>query len=721
MNVIKLLQRYLRLPKFFVTMIPFMLFILVTGYVLWPGLVPPKGMMLFGDDIDRLSYFWISFFNQEIAQGHLPFWNPFQFSGLPYTQAFHSGIWYLPHWILSFVSLQYAFAWYFAFHMFLAMCTMYMLVRTWSTKVPAMVAAIAYSLSGPFAAQIWAGHFDALAAFAMMPVVFRVFFWAIEKVSAIRTVAFAFAIALMFVSGYPVITLFALEMLGMGTLYYALLQRSVKPLITSGVAVALAFGLISVQYFPNSEYVGRTVRSFDISYAWLAIGALEPTHLVEYIMPFIYGDQYTYFGPWQFYHERIGYIGVLPLVLGIVMIFISFLKLRKNTHAWIFIGTAIFGLWVSFAYNAPFDLNRFLYEHVPLYQSIRIPTRHVILFVFGMSALSGFALTYLKNKWIQFGILLVVIVDMTQFTKHFVGLKELPTVRHEPYVLEQLQKDFDLVRYVPNFNQGAVPRDVLDFAAPSYYGVYSVTGYDPSMLRNYFEFISAMNGMSEPSIRDYDVQVPYLDLLSPYVNFLNIKYVLVPPWQDPIGRAYSDWYTMLREDGQRMYRLYQNNRVLPRFFFTRDLLPLADRQAIYQAIVSRQIKNISNTVLVDRHFVPLGTPLSSDCPLGAYPKLSLVLYEANKILLSSDGACGAILATSEVYYPGWHAYLDDKETPIIEGNLAFRTLFVPKGVKKIEFAYVPTSMYQGAIVSILSTACAIVWVVLEKLWSKKHS
>lgn len=43
------------------------------------------------------------------------------------------------------------------------------------------------------------------------------------------------------------------------------------------------------------------------------------------------------------------------------------------------------------------------------------------------------------------------------------------------------------------------------------YGIQSATGYDPSILRSYYEFIALASGKSgKEAVLDVDVQVPYL-------------------------------------------------------------------------------------------------------------------------------------------------------------------------------------------------------------------
>ncbi len=48
---------------------------------------------------------------------------------------------------------------------------------------------------------------------------------------------------------------------------------------------------------------------------------------------------------------------------------------------------------------------------------------------------------------------------------------------------------------------------------------------------------------------------------------------------------------------------------------------------------------------------------------------------------------GVFLYYADSYHPGWQAYLDREKTPILKANLAFKAVYIPKGVHVVRFTY----------------------------------
>ena len=100
----------------------------------------------------------------------------------------------------------------------------------------------------------------------------------------------------------------------------------------------------------------------------------------------------------------------------------------------------------------------------------------------------------------------------------------------------------------------------------------SASGYDPAILRNYYEFAAAVAGIENPDVQQTDVQIPYLLPPSRYVDFLNVKYIFVPSWFDSVAGSTPKYKLVMEENKKDYFRLYENTRVFPRFFLRRRSL-----------------------------------------------------------------------------------------------------------------------------------------------------
>ena len=94
------------------------------------------------------------------------------------------------------------------------------------------------------------------------------------------------------------------------------------------------------------------------------------------------------------------------------------------------------------------------------------------------------------------------------------------------------------------------------------------------------------------------------------------------------------------------------------------------------------------------------------------------LPTANRLILDTETDRDSFLYVSDTHYPGWRAYIDGKRTPLLRANLAFRAVFLPGGIHRVEFRYVPLSFYAGLAITVLGVlGCAF----LVRRESKKDS
>ncbi len=642
--------------KFF---LPLLLCGAVVTIVFGKALFPAPDQLIFGDDVHRQYYFFRQYFNNSIREGAVPWWNPYVFSGTPFLANAQVSMLYPLNWLYVILPLNIAYSWYFAIHVFIAMVTMYWLAKAMMGKICGWTAGIVFGLSGYFMARTMAGQPDVVAAASWAPLVIGLFIKVINE-KTVRSILLAAAgLAVQLSTGYQIVTLFTLEAVAIIVFINIIKEKSLRMALPVIGAVVLALGLAAVQLLPQQEFFRHSIRTVDLPYKFTASGAHSLREMVTLIDPFALGGYNDYQGSPPNYHEHAIYVGKVALILAIL----AFVLGRAKPFTLI----ALFSVWVSFGANAPVDLQYLLWKFTPFYHYIRIPSRHLVLFVLSASILTGFGLSLIRSRVIQIFLSAVIILELVLVGRNFIALEKLPEYRHDQELVNLLKSDRELSRVIQNFGVWVVPRDRLDFGSAMNYKFFSATGYDPSILRNYYEFIDAANGAKEPSVMKHNVQVPYLNPNSPYLNFLNIKYVLVNPDYDPFGGKSTDRFKLILDKKEKTYRLYENKAVLPRFFL-------------------------------------------SDCGDTVSEPVEVNKYSGSQIELTSSATCDTKLISSEVMYPGWEAAIDGRKTAVLATNHAFRSLLVPKGRHSIKFYFFPRIYIIGGVISLVTfLICLLFW------------
>lgn len=90
---------------------------------------------------------------------------------------------------------------------------------------------------------------------------------------------------------------------------------------------------------------------------------------------------------------------------------------------------------------------------------------------------------------------------------------------------------------------------------------------------------------------------------------------------------------------------------------------------------------------------------------------------ANTVDLSASPACRGMLILADTWYPGWHAIVDGRTTPIYQAYSAVRGVVLEPGSHHVQFRYNPASAWIGGAMSMIGilAACALA------LWEPRGS
>ena len=124
--------------------------------------------------------------------------------------------------------------------------------------------------------------------------------------------------------------------------------------------------------------------------------------------------------------------------------------------------------------------------------------------------------------------------------------------------------------------------------------------------------------------------------------------------------------------------------------------------------------------------VVLESPVGSnttDCNLAASAVLSLTGASPNFLGLHLSAASPGWLVLSDVWYPGWQAWLDGQPVPILHADYLFRAVHVTAGEHVVTFTYRPLSFWLGLGVSLIAwIALALALIKVKSMGHmKKHA
>jgi len=735
--------------------------VLATVGFFWQLLFTPNTYMpAGGGDLASFLYPVYHYAARSLKQGIIPFWNPYLYGGAPFVGDIQSGLFY-PINLLVFLlvpELTYPVMELMAvLHFFLAGTFMYLCLRSLDRQVrmsrlAALSGAIAFMFSDLFITHF--GNLNMIAVAAWLPLIFLFYHRAMleRKLSGAAWAGLFFGIATL--AGHIQITLFIALALTLYTAYrivtapspFSNLQSPISNLV---LTTAVALGVSALVLLPSYEMAGHTLRA-ALDYGQASMYSLAPGQLIGLLAPNFFGrDPSHHWSPWE--RVEVGYIGILPLILALLAVL-----LRREKLVRFLLGLAVVSLLLALGgYSI---LHGWLYRWVPGFGGLRAPARFVYLMDFALAMLaalgldallrpldpgqraiyrrllrmapwvvvgtallaapfgyfaildaqskdavvfwrvsmavdsvalfllflaSSMALLWMRGyRWVRkntLGLLAIglIAVDLAS-TGAYVDLgHQDPAIGfHHPAAVEFLKADSDYYRIDTR-------TDVWEFWQPDLsllHGVHDVWGVvNPLSLADYNRYWEHMGSRS-----------------SPLYDFLNAKYVV---GSKGVTLDWEKFVPVLDDDPS--VNIYLNTRTFPRAFLVHQAQIASDHEEAFDLIHQPDFDPPAVVVLEGAG----GEVLPAD----EAETVSIVNYQPNEILLDVTVAAPGYLVLSEVYYPGWRAYVDGREEVIWRANYTFRAIHLEPGSHRVRFLFAPLAWKVGLGISLITWLGLIVW------------
>jgi hypothetical protein len=703
------------------------------------------GQMLIGMDTATAFYPWYTFLGEQLRSGHIPVWNPHQFSGAPFAADPESGWMYLPAMLaFTLLPLEAAARSVILFHAVLAGLSLYALGRALGlSSGGSALAAIAYADSGFFAGHnvcCWA--YAGVAAWLPLMLLgaeramcatswhSRSLWWGVSGLAVSQILA-----AWIGQAAY-----YALLVLGSYIAYRTLLSTPLGPprgdaqhesggtsawtrsapahLMTrlrslalhGGGVLVFGFALAAAGLLPRLEYnllsnlPGGYPEALVTRPAWTDWGIVD-----------------------DWYHRLLqpgfSYLGWSVLGLALAAPVLA----RRGWPVPYFAGLSLVVLILARYEPTPLHA---LFSALPGFERIhaRSPERALLVFYLGPAVLAGATLTWLQTRAARlirlpltaFALTLVAVELQFawtaqraeslagggdyQFEQVDLGAYYAPTGAARFLQTKSGTEQFRYFGYAQHIFGGPIPY-TLRWSDPSITALEvnnralvsrleDIQGYNPIHLARYDELMAALNGHAQ-NYHHTDVFDTGLD--SPLLDLLNVRYIVISATtaQDQVAPRFQRALQPVYEDEN--VRVLENPAAWPRAWMVHAAEQVQSGQGVQS--LAANIADLRQVALLEEPLPPLATPADT-----SRDAVSITSYEQDRIRLQTSSATAGLVVLSEVYYPAWRAYVDGQAGPMYVADHVLRAIAVPAGEHDLEVRYESAALTAGLVISLAAGA-----------------
>jgi len=687
------------------------------------NIFPDNGNFIGGIDVAQYFLWNAQFIKEQLLSGNVPLWNPYYYSGHPFIANPQTFVFYPATLLYVALPLPWVFNIDTLLHIYLAAAGIYCLVSfITESKIASLASAVVYSLSGYFMSRIYAGHLTMIHTAALLPWIFYLFEKGYKTGQTRFFIITGLVFGLQILSGEPQNNYYTALFLAVYALirYVSTPQPArpkpfYQPVAFLVLILLVAFGISAVQIFPSLEFMSLSDRA-EKTYQFATAYSFPPKNFFTFLAPSITNPSITTDV------EFASYTGIMAIILaGIGAIFY-----RRRPHTWCFRIMALIAATIMLGKYTP--LYHLYYRFLPGIANFRIPARCMVIFVFSLAVLAGFGVQQLcrtaipkkhhitaialwvvlfaylfvgaktlgvtsasKIMAISFFIVALVILLLNLFLRNksfiagaiiiilFADLylayhSQIPVINQDQVFEKQpfeyqLQKDRGLYRV-------ASPLDALLGENFNYYGI---NAYTPLALRSYFRFIHEM--------ADVPILKETRSTLNPQMfhrnsvfssKILNIKYAFI-------------------KDGNE-FELITAEKVMPRAALIGQVvvLPRLKDQLQY---IKRPDFDPQRQVLLQSALPKNTQPAPKETEANS---VTITKYQPDRIELSCVSDTDICLVLSELFYPGWQAYIDGNKALTLRADYLLRAIPMPAGRHNVVFVYRPASFLIGAAITIFT-------------------
>ena len=634
----------------------------------------------------------------ELHHHHLPLWDPNVYCGRPFAANIQTQAFYLPRIVSSFVGgffgvrgVLYALEIEYLAHLYLAGVFTLLLAREFGLdSIAAALSSIVYVCGCYFSSQ--AEHIGATEAACWLPLAWLGAVLITDGRYAKGLVALTIAVAAAILCGFTPMALILYGSISLLTAMFLLL-RSATPRALALVVFGLFCALLiaGIQLLPATQLLSESVARWRSEWMTATGGGLPFRSFATMLAP-------NYFGVFDLKAYRYAYdptfLFLYSGVLIVPLVLVGCLAVRARRYVPIVLMLCFCALLMC-GDNTPVGI--WLYRILPrILRETYYPQHWMAPFSLCLGLIAGMGLQYItKRPAILVAVLLFVTADLLYVSAgRPLNTANLGT---DPLIDERsFEGDASILGKVQELSHQDFPPSRLDTINDSLLwsqsapitGVPSANGYDPMALSRLIQVrLGFAHGERWGAF--YEVQNP----ASVVVSLLNVK-LLWSRTQLPTEVSQAAGIELAGTFPGRF--LYRNVHELPRFFLTSrvSVAPTFEEAAKW---MRRPDWQPGNEAVIETSGVE-HSPTLEGGPVG---QVRMLRYEPNRVDVRTQTQSEELLVSSETNYPGWKAFVDGTERPVLYTDVAFRGVFIPAGNHLVSFRFEPVIFVYGAVVTLL--------------------
>jgi hypothetical protein len=638
-----------------------------------------------------------------LKEGRIPLWEPYTYAGYPLHADISAQLFYPPAW-LAFLfgavredAIFYWLEWLVALHLMLAGAGAFLLLRRLSCRRgAALFGATAFQMGCFFSSQ--PQHLGAVSGAAWMPFAWLGVALLADGFSLRRFALLATALAMIFLAGFPAITLVAYGTTTMVAVGFAVLRKAPRILVTVLGAFVLSALLCAVQLIPTLQLSANSASSQR--WMWSEPEGVTPRAIVgaiwpDYLHVFTPFDKSKFTEPANFTFLYF-YNGQLVAWLAVLALF-----LRKGP-ARIFVVVALTSLLLLCGGHLPgYAL---AYRSLPKFMRSAIYVEFTLA-AYSLSVAVAAALTLNKllgrrDKWALL-IALATSVELLLISSSRPMNSDEDSWKRQDSTQQMMNRPELLasVRRLVHENEPPYRTDTAE-RSPRFTSRAPLLRLPTANGDNPFAPLRmlAYRG-SYTKVTPWERQYPIQQFESLLIGAANVGFIMHEGEPLDEGRMRSAGWTRVPIGSERLLSVYQNQRVLPRYRLVDSVQPVRDMN---EALAILPTIDLRSTVVVEGS---ISVNHRGPNPPG---RVTVVKYSPEHVDLVVDAEQASYLSIAEGYAPGWKATIDDKPATISPTNVAFMGLPVSQGMHRVSLFYQPVSLFLWAAVSAFAWLCLIV-------------